>query len=770
MPDPLRLDVLRELREAANLTQAYMARACGLRGQQSHQTAGAWERGAMIPDARRRARIIGYLWDDLGLRREPARFQSVWEILVEEWGWEPIGTTEWLTFTNQTQPEPIPATDDEPPATYAPIRRTLDVAFYAAADAVRGRPTQLIGRDRVLEAAHARLDANEHLLLHGLGGAGKTVLAATIAAQRLARGHGPTIWIHIGTATSETIFTALVEHFLPPPERAALRGQDGLITPAAIADLLARLQPGLIVADDAWEGTALYQLMHSLPADVPLLVTSRLVIPRLARIEVGNLVPTDAVALLAHYAGKRNYSSDADALALCKNLGFHAYALEIAGTTLELDEFLTPARLHRQIAAAPHRVAMPTGFAAEGRTSIQFLLDHSYAVLEEPVQQVLQAFGHLYTPGATAALLATLLQRDQWDIETALRDLALRSLARQTKSGFYELHDLTFSYVQTLAQAEQRERGDNNPNAAIRALYTYVEQYRNDFATLELDQDNVLGAAEAARAQDHTTFLAIMDALVRGGYFDARGHTQRHLHLLDEAISLTAEAHEEKDTERRHYFLGKRGNASVAEGDFAHAIEFYEAALNCAPNAARQVVVQAVIGKTHALAGNHDAATRCFTIATQIAEAHNDIDGLCGVLMQQSHAAAEAKDFEAEQELARRGVQLSTEHGLTHYTGYFYLNLGSAEFEMGIRKALESHEQAYEHALRTDNEALLAIANSALAMDYLGLEEVELASKHLAEALRLVEKTGHTKKAASLRRLITGFNVLAIEQSIGEEQ
>src|SRR5690606_22154288 len=125
-------------------------------------------------------------------------------------------------------------------------------------------------------------------------------------------------------------------------------------------------------------------------------------------------------------------------------------------------------------------------------------------------------------------------------------------------------------------------------------------------------------------------------------YFDARGHTQRHLRLLDDAIALTAEGDHRETSILRHSLLSKRGNAYVAEGNFRSAIEMYQAALNCAPTLSRQVIVQAVIGKTYALAGNHDAATTCFRIATQLATAHNDIDGLCSVLLQQSHAAAEA--------------------------------------------------------------------------------------------------------------------------------
>ncbi|MEZ4655957.1 MAG: hypothetical protein R2911_00120 [Caldilineaceae bacterium] len=54
MPDPQKLIILTELREAAGLTLTQMARTCGLTGKQSRLTAGAWERGEYAPDERRR--------------------------------------------------------------------------------------------------------------------------------------------------------------------------------------------------------------------------------------------------------------------------------------------------------------------------------------------------------------------------------------------------------------------------------------------------------------------------------------------------------------------------------------------------------------------------------------------------------------------------------------------------------------------------------------------------------------------------------------------
>lgn len=114
MNDMASLDRLRELRETAGLTQSDMARLCGLRGQQSHQTAGAWERGTMIPSPSRRVRFIGYLWDHLHLRDDPAQFEAVWEMLVEAWDWEPITDAEWAHFTPQPRPpKPDPHALDE---------------------------------------------------------------------------------------------------------------------------------------------------------------------------------------------------------------------------------------------------------------------------------------------------------------------------------------------------------------------------------------------------------------------------------------------------------------------------------------------------------------------------------------------------------------------------------------------------------------------------------------------------------------------------------
>lgn len=104
MPNFMRLSILRDLREQIGLTQKQVAKICGLHGKKSHQTIGAWERGEITPKPIRRPKFIAYLWDYLKLGNNLWKFEEIWEILVEEWYWEPISDSEWVSFTSQVRP------------------------------------------------------------------------------------------------------------------------------------------------------------------------------------------------------------------------------------------------------------------------------------------------------------------------------------------------------------------------------------------------------------------------------------------------------------------------------------------------------------------------------------------------------------------------------------------------------------------------------------------------------------------------------------------
>ncbi len=94
MPNPTRLYRLTHLREAAGLTLAAMAARCDVTGKQGRKTAGDWEAGRATPRTSQRTKFVSYLWNDLKLCEEPALFDEVWQLLVEEWAWEPLSAAE----------------------------------------------------------------------------------------------------------------------------------------------------------------------------------------------------------------------------------------------------------------------------------------------------------------------------------------------------------------------------------------------------------------------------------------------------------------------------------------------------------------------------------------------------------------------------------------------------------------------------------------------------------------------------------------------------
>lgn len=102
MADPRKLYILTELRHERAITLERMAVACGLSGKRSRESVAAWERGQSIPHIRKRPKVMDYLGNVLGLRDDPAQFQAVWDILVDEWDWEPINAAEWELYSTKT--------------------------------------------------------------------------------------------------------------------------------------------------------------------------------------------------------------------------------------------------------------------------------------------------------------------------------------------------------------------------------------------------------------------------------------------------------------------------------------------------------------------------------------------------------------------------------------------------------------------------------------------------------------------------------------------
>ncbi len=629
----------------------------------------------------------------------------------------------------------------------------LDVILFDTAMNRLNQPELMVGRQHMIETVNAWLDANGRVLLYGLGGAGKTALAATIADRRIDAHKGPYIWMRTGNADEDVVLDGLARCL------ATALGTGATLPPAGDARLLAvdrhmsAIGIRLCVLDDVWNAAALHTVLKAIPAGVAVLVTSRLKLGVDHQLEVDGLDPAEAVLLLAHHARQDRYASHPDAEPLCRDLRYHPYLIEIAGHRLR-QYSLTPTELRRDVDGSPHDLEMPAGFAARGRENGRRLLDTTTGALPNAdARAALAAVGALFSGTVTPELLSCFLGIGLNRSRAALNALVDVSFAKRS-AGAYAIHDLTVSY----ARAVLREDSDEAKTAII-AVRDFVSTYATNHEVIARDLDNVVAAAGRARHCAVGDFITIVETLATRGYLDTHGHTLAMLRLLDAAIDVMRTR---PDTERLHHLLSKRGNASFNQGDFAAAVTFYRQALPLAPTAQRRVIMLSVIAKALAEDGRYEQAEESFNQAYALAEAEADDVGTMRTLEAHSVAAFRQHDFARVRELTERGVQLSRALGDRAAEAIFLNNLGSANFELGVETALRYHQEAMAIAVDTSNEHILAITNRCIGADYHAQERFDQAQQHFAEALRLYGRLGQTQREAKVRLIMHQFGYLTV--------
>lgn len=426
---------------------------------------------------------------------------------------------------------------------------SLSAVHINDVDSIPDRPRKLIGRDQLFTEIRAELNAGKQVLLQGFAGIGKTALAAAFTANWITEGRDSVLWLRLGSEDISFVFAALARPFGAQNDINKLNGD---AQTAAIRHLFHDRKISLLVLDDAWNSETLQQVLKAIPSTLPVLITSRLRFPVESIIEVSELLPSDAVSTLSYYASA-DFNEDVTAKELCKTLGYHPYALEIAGKNIKVER-VTPAELHKQIRVAPDAMKMPYDFAESGRESIAKLLEISLKGLNTKSRDVFLAYGALFAPSATEELLAlylsiptplleidpnilsqirTRLQTTEVteeelrllghltalsmrNIETgevtgALAQLIERGLVTQINAtpesaAFFRIHDLTFSYVRALILDQHRDR-------ALQACLSYMQRHavlQKDPDVLRRFADNSSAAEDSMRASmNDVNFVAL---------------------------------------------------------------------------------------------------------------------------------------------------------------------------------------------------------------------------------------------------------------------
>ena len=614
-------------------------------------------------------------------------------------------------------------------------------------------PKKLIGRETEASQIREFLEDEARVLLQGFGGMGKTAIAATVAAEWLDDDQGNVVWLRAGSATTDTLLEALAAPF--DGQQEVVSALDTRAKTKAVRQLLATNSVSLIVLDDVWDGAALNQVLRAVPRSLPVLVTARQRYALDDIVVIGRMSEEGAIALLAHHS-RQKLQGDPFAAELGRQLGYHAFALEMAGKTLKVDQ-IPPEDLLNRIATTPHDMTMPEDFAEEGRSSITELLDASLYALDDYERRVFLAFGSLFDADTTPELLAILLNEEPDAIREALLTLQRRGLVERLTMAhsdltYYHTHSLSYSYARAIMQGQNRA-----PEVFLPEFAEFVLANAANIPVLDVTHDTWIGAAQSAQRHGQGEILIqIMSAVVED-YVNIRGYTLPLLDLLDKAISFAENLGAEYD-EIRHMLLSKRGNAYWQRSDYQHAFACYETALALARElnlANREVILLGIMGTVLAEMEQSDPAHDILAEAYQLADQLDD-DYLRGFIVEKQAYLAQLKgDYELTRQFSTQQVQIAERINDSTTQVFALLNLGTAEKDLGnLEDALVHHHDMLELAKKAQNQIWMAHALQGIGEDYHALGEADQAQIHLQEALAIFKERGQQAQVREIETFL----------------
>jgi tetratricopeptide (TPR) repeat protein/DNA-binding XRE family transcriptional regulator/ABC-type cobalamin/Fe3+-siderophores transport system ATPase subunit len=721
-----RLDLLRQLREEAGLSQEDAARLLGLTGRQSRLTVGAWERGEYAPDERRRSKFIAYLWDHLRLRQDTQRFEAVWMLLVETWGWAELSDEEWRRLTQQPRTvEP----KKQRSAAVAPFQAPPLTPFFV------GRTGELAQLYTHFTAGTGRIVA-----LVGMGGVGKTTLATQIAHQLRPHFADGVLWAEASTNDPMPILQSWAQAFGHdlseindlPSRAAAMRG---ILAEKAV----------LIVLDDVRSPEAVRLLLPGVTSCAVLLTTRDQDNARILNAQpfvIEEFSEQESIDLLVEMLGRERVAAEPEAASnICRLAHYLPLALEICAKLL--------ARVGwQQLSDLEHRLRDETRrlhHLALKDLNVRAAFEVSWQTLNAEQRQLFATLGIFAGRAFSPAALAYVSQCTVEDVTDQLITFVSLSLVKSPKPGIFQQHPL-------LADFAQSQLEDETPVQQRFSSYylTFCQTHSPNVLVLEGEFENIMRAMQLADAQQQ--WRMVMDYadtlaaywLRRARYSEGRlglqwsctaakalGADATRVEYLIQWGLLCAEQNEQQEA-RSHLQAGLElaeqlgaarpladaqyhlARLAVEQAHYEEADEWltkcqdlYQA-LGHSAGVARSLHLRALL--LHRLAQYGQSNSLCLQ-ALELQERAHEITDLLATLRLLTDNAFEEQDLTRAEAYALRSLQLATQYHDHSELVKTYWNLATLYRRLArYPEALDYAEKAIERFTQMGNRAFTSYA------------------------------------------------------------
>lgn len=446
---------------------------------------------------------------------------------------------------------------------------------------VHFRALNFVGRSNELERMIDLLLTEGSIGIYaikGMGGIGKTVLAAEVAAalddEELYP--GGVLWTNL---TAES------------PSEAARRWLGNYGFDVSHEDEQTRLMrlgtvlsqiPALLILDNAQDANTVRKLIIR-SAGLAVLVTTRkqTAVPMGVRsIALDELMPHEALALLEVLAGERIQDETDVATDICALCGHLPLAVTIAGSQLGNNgRWATLSDYKAQLEKRRLELLSMGGFPED---NIRLTLDVSYQELDDPLKNVFDSLGLFAGSSFPTEAIA---EMGGWgeQADDLIEQLVGLSLVMRVGYRRYRLHDLIKDY----AYQRLLERHSTELRLWQKRLTMFYQEYSriyaSQFSALDAERQNVLGTIEFTIEENDPEWSMAIIGIARNStnYFKFRGLWKEAAHFGEKGYQL-ASKHGLLDDQAHiatwllSWVYFHQGNSSSAENWARKGLELYD--------------------------------------------------------------------------------------------------------------------------------------------------------------------------------------------------
>jgi tetratricopeptide (TPR) repeat protein len=663
------------------------------------------------------------------------------------------GMDEWGVVTVLANAARLPVVDHDRPPVPAPAPRTAEWGRVAA------RPVgQFVGRRGLQRRLPAVLDEHPGLVLHGIGGVGKTTLAAEILRRTVQADPTWRVASLYGQLTVDAILLAtaaaarrelLVRSDSAPEATAAVQAATRMDLPWA--DRLALLHdhvldevPLLLVldnfednlADGAITDPALSDLLAAwaaAPARSRLLITSRhpVTVPGLFAVPVGPLSAAETSKLLWSLPNLDRHATDlATAEQIWRVVGGHPRSLEYLDALLGQGQARFEDITDRLTNAVTTRLgpAKSATWLAEDRT-LEAALGAAVTLAADDVLLADHLARLEPVPGAVDLLVAISVFREPVPVDAVPASAELLTLLAGSSLVYHD-QDLVFMHRWTATELHRRLPP---PRTAHRAAAAYWQQRDTSLHDWIEARHHLLAAGDLEAA-----------AAVTGRVSSELNHAG----AWDQAIAFI------HDTLRwlppgsplRPAYFGQLGNLTYNRGDYAEAERRYRQALAAFEDLGSRDGVARThhgLGMVAQSTGDYRTAEHEYRRALTVLEELGDRAGAGNLLFQLGTLAYLRGSYDEAEELCRRSLAVAEELGRWPHIATTYHQLGILAASRDDLETGERHTRmSLDIAERLGNQPIIAAAYHQLGIFARKQGDHDTAERHQRRALAIAEQIG----------------------------